>query len=233
MIVRWIPLNRLEPHPENANRMAPALKGKLKRHIERTGRYEPLVVRPLGADPAGERYQILNGHHRAEVLRELGRTEARCDVWEVDDEEARMLLATLNRLEGRDDPSARARLVASLAAGRSAEDLARLLPEPADGVERLLRLAQPPPAPLAPEAVERPARPMTFFLTEEQHALVTEALRETSQCGMRSAECGVKNNSESAAEEKPAAQEGEQKRLTRNEALERLSLWYLESRNRR
>ena len=233
MIVRWIPLNRLEPHPENANRMAPALKGKLKRHIERTGRYEPLVVRPLGADPAGERYQILNGHHRAEVLRELGRTEARCDVWEVDDEEARMLLATLNRLEGRDDPSARARLVATLAAGRSAEALARLLPEPADGVAQLLRLAQPPPAPLAPEAVERPARPMTFFLTEEQHALVTEALRETSQCGMQSAECGVKNNSESAAEEKPAAPEDKRKRLTRNEALERLALWYLESRNRR
>ena len=180
MIVRWIPLSRLEPHPENANRMAPAMKGKLKRHIERTGRYEPLVVRPLGADPAGERYQILNGHHRAEVLRELGRTEARCDVWEVDDEEAQLLLATLNRLEGRDDPSARARLVAGLAAGRSAEELARLLPEPADGVERLLRLAQPPPAPLAPEAVEPPARPMTFFLTEEQHALVTEALREAS-----------------------------------------------------
>jgi hypothetical protein len=124
--------------------------------------------------------------------------------------------------------------VASLAAGRSAEALARLLPEPADGVARLLRLAQPPPAPLAPEAVERPARPMTFFLTEEQHALVTEALKEiNNHCGLRIADCGLKSNSESAAEEKPAAQEDKRKPLTRNEALERLALWYLESRNRR
>jgi len=280
MIVQWIPLNRLEAHPENANRMAPALLAKLKAHIQRTGRYEPLVVRPIpariaepassagadyaeahardnspltlpspqgegkkrgtaGRDPPwhtdeqGERYQILNGHHRAEVLRELGRTEARCDVWEVDDEEARMLLVTLNRLEGRDDPSARARLVASLAAGRSAEALSRLLPEPADGVARLLRLAQPPPAPLAPEAVERPARPMTFFLTEEQHALVTEALKEiNNHCGLRISDCGLTTNNNDAGQ-KPAAPLGEQRRLTRNEALERLALWYLESRNRR
>ncbi len=47
MTLRWIPLDRLEPHPENANRMPPRLLEKLKAHIARTGRYEPLVVRPL------------------------------------------------------------------------------------------------------------------------------------------------------------------------------------------
>jgi hypothetical protein len=128
-------------------------------------------------------YQILNGHHRAQVLRELGHTHARCDVWEVDDQEARVLLATLNRLEGRDDPSARASLVSHLADGKSPKDLAALLPEPADAVERLLKLATPPPAPLDPEDLPQLPRPMTFFLTEEQHALVSEALHEAGQDG--------------------------------------------------
>jgi ParB-like chromosome segregation protein Spo0J len=227
MTLQWIPLGCLEPHPENSNRMPPRLLEKLKAHIQRTGLYEPLVVRPLEcgvngdgtsstAEPsAGEpaisnppsRYQILNGHHRAEVLRLLGHTHARCDVWEVDDAEARLLLATLNRLEGRDDSAARARLVARLAEGRSAEELSRLLPEPADAVERLLALAKPPPAPLAPDEVEVPARPMTFFLTDEQHEAVSEALREAAA---------------------PAAP-----KCSRAEALERLALWYLEARNRR
>ncbi|HUU09661.1 MAG TPA: ParB/RepB/Spo0J family partition protein [Phycisphaerae bacterium] len=218
MTLQWIPLETLQAHPENSNRMPPRLLEKLRRHIERTGLYEPLVVRPLPADAAGAdaaRYQILNGHHRAEALRQLGHTRARCDVWEVDDDEARLLLATLNRLEGRDDPSLRADLVARLAEGRSARDLARLLPDPPDAVERLLTLAKPPPAPLAPEKIESLARPMTFFLADEQYALVTEALREV---GRGAAPAG----------DSPAAP-----RPKRADTLERLALWYLESRGLR
>ena len=240
MTFQWIPLDALEPHPENSNRMPLPLLEKLKGHIRRTGLYEPLVVRPLSHDG---RYQILNGHHRARALRELGHIHARCDVWEVDDAEARLLLATLNRLEGRDDPSARALLVSRLAEGRSAafdrtqaalsmaeraEDLARLLPEPPDAVERLLRLAQPPPAPLAPEALEPIARPMMFFLTEEQHALVSEALGEIHKRGARHAELGTKTTTTSVP-----GSELRVPRLSRSDALERLALWYLESRNLR
>jgi len=210
MTLEWIPLDALEAHPENSNRMPARLLEKLKEHIRRTGLYEPLVVRPLGergtrnaergtqdketttaAVVAGVprsdfrvpscRYQILNGHHRAEVLRQLGHTHARCDVWDVDDQEARVLLATLNRLEGRDDPAARAQLVARLAEGRSAEEIGRLLPEPAEAVQRLLALSEPPPAPLDARAAALLARPMTFFLSEEQHAVVTEALGEIAR----------------------------------------------------
>jgi hypothetical protein len=133
-------------------------------------------------------------------------------VWEVDEGEARVLLATLNRLEGRDDPSARASLVARLLEGRSAEDLSRLLPEPPDALERLRRLAAPPPAPADPAALAPPVLTMTFFLTEEQHALVAEALR---QCGARGADGGAA------------------KRPNRSTALERLAQWYLEACGRR
>ena len=221
MTLRWLPIDRLEPHPENANRMSADRLEKLKGHIVRTGRYEPIVVRPIPVRSAecgvrskrqkgenGARYQILNGHHRARVLRELGRKRARCDVWDVDDDEARMLLATLNRLEGRDDPKARARLVAHLATGRSAEDLARLLPEPPDAVERLLRLAEPPPEPAPPDSLEPLPEALVFFLNAEQHALVSEALRAVGETPLRIVDCGLRIERQAANERGFAARLG-------------------------
>jgi len=258
MTLRWLPLDALDPHPENANRMSADRMEKLKGHIERTGRYEPLIVRPMQNaerrmqnerpnSKNGVRYQILNGHHRAAVLRELGRTQARCDVWDVDDDEARMLLATLNRLEGRDDPKARARLAAHLATGRSAEDLARLLPEPPDAVERLLRLAEPPPEPAPPDSLEPLPEALVFFLSEEQRALVSEALRAVGE--KNNAECRTQNAERTAngsargrvsrtrkragsVAPNEASRDGSS-RLGRAERIERLALWYLESVGRR
>ena len=44
--IQWIELAKLVAHPKNANVTPPAVMAKLRRHLERTGRYEPLVVRP-------------------------------------------------------------------------------------------------------------------------------------------------------------------------------------------
>jgi|WetSurMetagenome_2_1015567.scaffolds.fasta_scaffold08726_4 hypothetical protein len=259
MTLQWIPLDALEPHPENSNRMPPHLVEKLKGHIQRTGLYEPLVVRPLqcrvrseecgvketeaiAAEPSPStphsplptpHYQILNGHHRTEVLRQLGHSHARCDVWEVDEQEALILLATLNRLEGRDNPASRARLVAHLAESRPPGDLADLLPEPPDAVERLLAMARPPAAPLAPDAVAPRLAPMTFFLSEEQRTAVTEALGRIQQCGMRSGECGVNGNDSAAPASITPHSALATPHSSRSSALERLAVWYLESVNQR
>ncbi len=281
MTLRWIPLHALEAHPENSNRMPERLVEKLKTHLARTGRYEPLVVRPLpehekrgGSEPVpseaeghprrarrperggdgdpprndpatGARYQILNGHHRARVLRDLGHTHARCDVWDVDDDEARLLLATLNRLEGRDDPSRRAALVARLGEDRRPEALARLLPEPTDAVERLRALASPPPPPADPEAAAPLPRPMTFFLNEDEAATVREALRaavsvsrDGSEPVPREAEghpppesCEGRGGDGEPPRTRPAGSNGRGPR--RADALVRLAQWYLEAHGRR
>ena len=119
---RMVALDDLTPHPLNANVMPEDLRAKLAAHIRRTGRYPFLVVRPHPDEPG--KYQVLDGHHRVEVLRELGFTEARCDVWDVDDREAKLLLATLNRLQGQDLPIRRAELIHELLGEMSAGDLA-------------------------------------------------------------------------------------------------------------
>jgi len=131
-----IPLDHLLPHPLNANVMPPELKEKLKLHIQSSGRYPPLIVRPL----ENGRFQLLDGHQRADALRELGEESAWCCVWDVSDEEALILLGTLNRLEGQDVPGRRAALIAELEAHHTLAELARLLREDEAQLESTLRI---------------------------------------------------------------------------------------------
>src|SRR5881296_2540473 len=139
---RMVILDDLRPHPLNSNVMQEDLREKLKAHIKRTGRYPFLVVRPHPQEPG--KYQVLDGHHRVAVLRDLGHTEARCDVWQVDDREAKLLLATLNRLQGQDQPLRRAELVHELLGEMSMDDLSGLLPETDKQLEELHALLEFP-----------------------------------------------------------------------------------------
>jgi ParB-like chromosome segregation protein Spo0J len=133
-----VPLALLHAHPTNANLMPGERRAKLARHIEREGRYPPLVVRPHPA--LSDAYQLLDGHQRADVLRDLGHTDALCFVWPCDDATALLLLATLNRLEGEDVPAKRAELIAELRAVLPLDELATLLPEDAAALEGTLAL---------------------------------------------------------------------------------------------
>lgn len=133
-----VEISRLLPHPENSNRMDAETLRKLRRHIERTGRYEPIVVRPHPTEK--EMYQIINGHHRVQVLKALDRQQVKCVVWDVDDDQARLYLATLNRLSGEDIPERRALLVSNLIDGFGIDQLAQLLPEGPDQLRELERL---------------------------------------------------------------------------------------------
>jgi ParB-like chromosome segregation protein Spo0J len=179
---RNVPLDDLVPHPLNSNVMSEDLREKLKAHIRRTGRYPFLVVRPLG-----QKYQVLDGHHRVAVLRELGHTEARCDVWDVDDREAKLLLATLNRLEGQDQPIRRAQLIHELLGEMGMEDLAGLLPETDRQLEDLHSLLEFPAEEIAAqleaeaeEAEKVLPRVMSFVVNPDQEDLIERAVETAS-----------------------------------------------------
>jgi ParB-like chromosome segregation protein Spo0J len=180
-----IPLEHLIPHPLNANVMSEDLREKLKAHIKRTARYPFLVVRPH--PEADGKYQVLDGHHRVAVLRELGHTEARCDVWEVGDREANLLLATLNRLEGQDAPIRRAQLVHELLGEMNMADLAGLLPETEKQIEELHSLLEFPAEEVAAlleaeaeEADKVLPRVMSFVVTPEQEEVIEQAVELAS-----------------------------------------------------
>ena len=180
-----VPLEDLVAHPLNSNVMPEEFQAKLKTHIKRTGRYPFLVVRPHPQEPG--RFQVLDGHHRVAILRELGHMEARCDVWRVDDREAKLLLGTLNRLQGQDQPIRRAQLLHELLGEMSVDDLAGLLPETDKQIEELHALLEFPAeeiATLLEEEAEQNEkilpRVMSFVVTPEQEQLIEQAVELAS-----------------------------------------------------
>lgn len=168
-----LPLDALHAHRANSNTMPKDRLAKLTAHIGRTGRYPPVIVRPIDAG-----YQILDGHHRVKALRTLGHATAQCEVWGVDDREALVLLATLNRLEGGDDPRRRGALVSALRKELKLPELARLLPEDTGRLKALSALHDaPPPRPLPPASVAQAPVAVTFFLTPAQRDALEHRLR--------------------------------------------------------
>jgi len=165
-----IALDKLVAHPDNPNRMSKANFTKLVRNIQQTGKYEPLIVRPCPGNP--ERFQIINGHHRVKALRELGYTHADAVIWDVDDRQTDILLATLNRLHGSDMLEKKLALLKKLTSRMQAKQLARLVPQTARQLERLANFKLPE-APAQPKPL---AAPCVFFLSDEQLADVEDAL---------------------------------------------------------
>ncbi len=133
--IQSIALDKLDFHPDNPNQMSRVNFAKLVRNIERSGRYEPLIVRPCPGK--ADYFQIINGHHRCQALAKLGYETADCIVWDIDDEETGILLATLNRLGGSDELAKKLKLLKQLSKRFEFRELAKLLPQTAKQIERL------------------------------------------------------------------------------------------------
>lgn len=172
-----IALNALHPHPDNANRMTPAMAAKLEAHLRASGGEQcpPLIVRPH--PDHRDQFQILDGHHRAEALRCLRYEHARCEIWDVDDERASLLLLTLNRLHGNDDPHRRGALLARLIPAITIDDLAKLVPEGAAAIQHLLELNRPSPPLVQPPDLAHMPQAITFFLTGLQRGRLIDRLK--------------------------------------------------------
>jgi len=179
--IRSIQIEKLVSHPDNPNVMSDATFRKLVRNIERTGLYEPIVVRPH-PDKKGS-FQIINGHHRVRALEQLGRKEADCIVWDVDDEQTAVLLTTLNRLAGSDTLAKKVELLKKLTERMRTAQLAKLLPQTAKQIERLTNLKlNSVPVKLNAESF---AVPLVFFVTAEQKDIIERAIEKLDSCFRR------------------------------------------------
>jgi hypothetical protein len=169
--IRHIPLDHLVPHPGHPNRMSRPTFEKLVRNIERSGRYEPLVVRPC----PGRRgyFQIINGHYRCEALRRLGHRTAESVVWRVNDEQTDLLLATLNRLGGRDRLDKKLALLQRLSVTVALRQLAQWLPATRGQLERLAGVGPPARTPARQPVF---AVPMVFLVDPVQEPRIEEAI---------------------------------------------------------
>jgi ParB family chromosome partitioning protein len=136
-----LPLDQIQEAPWNANQMDQAMRLRLRRSIQRFQLVVPLVVRPIRG-PIGDLYETVGGAQRLQVLRELGFASAPCVVAEADDAEARLLSQALNRVQGEDDPGLRAELLRELLKRLPQEEVLKLLPETASGLQALASLGQ-------------------------------------------------------------------------------------------
>jgi hypothetical protein len=137
--IQEIPTELLVEHPENSNFMDAETARKLRRHIECTGRYEPLTVRPHPSEEG--KFQVVNGHNRLRVLRGLNYRTAYCVVWNLDDDQTRLYLATLNCLSGNEIPERRTALLDNLLQTFDLDELTALLPDDKKQIEELKRLS--------------------------------------------------------------------------------------------
>ena len=176
-----VPFDLLRPHPANANVMDEERLEKLATNIAQEGNCPPLVVRPHPTEPGC--YQVLDGHQRWQVLKHLRHQEALCYVWPCDDHTALVLLATLNRLEGQDDPLKRAELLRELTQLASPEDLAQLLPESAALIRQSLELLDLNLERLLADLQRQTGtgnglRAITFVVSPEDEQAIEEAVQE-------------------------------------------------------
>jgi ParB/RepB/Spo0J family partition protein len=178
-----ISLEDLIADPRNANVCAPDVLEKLTRHIERTGLCPSLLVRPHPKKK--NQYVIVDGHHRKLAVASLGWIEVECQVKDITETEAGLLLLTLNRLRGTDIPRKRAELMENLLPQFDLEALSLMLPESTAEIEGLLALLQQDEIELekamkAQLEIEKQTLPVPFgfMIPAEEAELVREALAQ-------------------------------------------------------
>jgi ParB/RepB/Spo0J family partition protein len=170
-VIHTVAIEKLVAHPDNPNKQSRVNFAKLVRNIERTGKYEPLIVRPH--PERKEFFQLINGHHRCKALEQLGYKEANVIVWDVDNEQTDILLATLNRLGGSDELSKKSSLLKRMSENFKTKELCKLLPQTARQIEQLVNL-KVPAAPAA--SAGNFLNPLVFFVDDEQKRTIEDAL---------------------------------------------------------
>lgn len=112
MNIQIISLDRLNPAAYNPRvdlQPGDVEYEKLKRSIETFGYVEPIVWNERTGNMVG-------GHQRYKILLERGDTEAAVSVVDLDDQQERLLNLALNKVSGRWDDEALARLLEELQA---------------------------------------------------------------------------------------------------------------------
>lgn len=172
-LAAMLDLDVLMPRRQAVHRPGGRLIDSLVRNIQATGLYPPLIVHPHPR--RRRRFQIIDGHARLQALRRLGRQQARCEIWPVDEAAADLLAATLNRLRGQNDARDSAKIIKRIIRRLGTDRAAGLLALTPRGLRQQLAMATPPPAPARPEEV-LPLHPVTFHLTGDQRARLEAAL---------------------------------------------------------
>lgn len=169
--IQSVPIDSLIENPNNPNKMSKKTFAKLVRNIERTGLYEPLIVRKANSDP---QYEIINGYQRVRALKQLGYTTVDVCVWDVDEPHMDILLATVNNLRGTPVLEKKLALINRLNDKMQAKELSEILPLTSGQIERYCSL-ELPKAPTKKDTENLP-HPIIFFVDKKQKQTIDKAI---------------------------------------------------------
>lgn len=119
----WATPAELHPNLYNTNILDDDLYAKAVASIDTYGFIDPITVRLVD-----DRYEIIDGEHRARAARDLRLKQVPIIVVDVDDDTAQQLSLVLNELRGRPDPAKLQRVLQGLAERHSVEELLRTMP---------------------------------------------------------------------------------------------------------
>ena len=133
-----LPVGSLREAAWNPNAMEPPMVARLRMSIARFGLVGNLVVRRVDVD----RYEVIGGNQRLQMLKEMGVKQVPCVVLDLDDAEARLLAQALNHVEGVDNAGLKAELVKEVLKSIPRSEVLAVLPETEDGLSVLESLGE-------------------------------------------------------------------------------------------
>lgn len=132
-----IEIEKLVAHPATIVRMSRVMAKKLASAIQTLGWSGAIIVRP---QENGGLYEVLEGYDRVEAMRTLGWKAVNCEVWDADDDLARLFIAISSSMKGVSVPELRITLLFELLEAFSPAQLASMLPESESQLGALLAL---------------------------------------------------------------------------------------------
>ena len=94
--LKSIPIDAIDPDPDNPNMMSDKQMEALELSIKKHGFAKDIWVNDTGRG----RYRVIDGHHRLIIMKKLGRKAIKCRVFKMDDTRVRILRQVGNNLTG-------------------------------------------------------------------------------------------------------------------------------------
>jgi ParB/RepB/Spo0J family partition protein len=125
MNIQKVPVDKICPNTWNPNKVEDKVQSQLIEDIKRDGFTQPIIVRVH--PKKSEMYEIIDGEHRWNAVKELDWKEVDCLIEEKNDAEAMIRTITMNKLRGEFDSIKLAEVLVELKKTYSEEELVKLL----------------------------------------------------------------------------------------------------------
>ncbi len=169
--IKYVEIDKLVINQSNLRRYTKTIRKKLRWWIENTGFYPPIIVKP-----SGNKYYVLDGLLRYQILKEMG--IGRIAVVPIDFKDERMerfFVLTINKLRGAENPIVRAHLISEFIDkwNMRVDELIKILPDTKRNIERLLRMVK---GDTECENNEDQPIPFAVYLTKKQFEKLRTAM---------------------------------------------------------